>query len=124
MSTPGRGDQKDLEASLRAALDAGAEPLAPDDARAMRVAVVAAAVEHREARGWWRPLALAATILLMLAAGSAAGRKLELRQAEMNLATEAAPMEGEPRQLQFATPGGTRIIWVFNSDLSLNATRP
>jgi hypothetical protein len=23
------------------------------------------------------------------------------------------------RQLQFATPGGTRIIWVFNPDFSL-----
>jgi hypothetical protein len=26
------------------------------------------------------------------------------------------------RQLQFSTPGGTRIIWIFNSDLDLKTT--
>jgi len=26
------------------------------------------------------------------------------------------------RQLQFLTPGGTRIIWVFNQDLDLKAS--
>jgi hypothetical protein len=26
------------------------------------------------------------------------------------------------RQLQFLTPGGTRIIWVFNSEFDLKAT--
>jgi hypothetical protein len=30
--------------------------------------------------------------------------------------------EAPNRQLQFLTPGGTRIIWVFNSDLNLKAT--
>ena len=30
-----------------------------------------------------------------------------------------ASAPAEVRQLQFATPGGTRIIWVFNPDFSL-----
>jgi hypothetical protein len=31
---------------------------------------------------------------------------------------------GERRQLQFATPGGTRIIWTFDSDFSVRETMP
>ena len=31
---------------------------------------------------------------------------------------------GERRQLQFDTPGGTRIIWIFNSEFDLKATNP
>jgi hypothetical protein len=31
---------------------------------------------------------------------------------------------GERRQLQFATPGGTRIIWVFNSEFEMRETMP
>jgi hypothetical protein len=30
-----------------------------------------------------------------------------------------APRHDEPRQLQFVTPGGTRIIWVLNPNLEL-----
>ena len=30
----------------------------------------------------------------------------------------------ETRQLQFATPGGTRIIWVFNSEFDLKESIP
>ena len=30
-----------------------------------------------------------------------------------------APTHDEPRQLQFETPGGTRIIWVLNPNLEL-----
>ena len=34
---------------------------------------------------------------------------------------EAAPesTQGRTRQLQFSTPGGTRILWTFNDDLEL-----
>jgi len=30
-----------------------------------------------------------------------------------------SPQIGEQRQLQFTTPGGTRIIWVLNPNLQL-----
>jgi hypothetical protein len=32
--------------------------------------------------------------------------------------------EAERRQLQFVTPGGTRIIWTFNSEFELSETLP
>jgi hypothetical protein len=32
--------------------------------------------------------------------------------------------ESGKRQLQFATPGGTRIIWVFDSDFEVKGTLP
>ncbi len=38
--------------------------------------------------------------------------------------TPAASAPGDMRQLQFATPGGTRIIWQFNPDFSLRETIP
>jgi hypothetical protein len=31
----------------------------------------------------------------------------------------ASPQTGDQRQLQFTTPGGTRIIWVLNPNLQL-----
>ncbi len=40
-------------------------------------------------------------------------------------APSAAPSEtGERRQIQFATPGGTRIIWELNPNFSLKETLP
>ena len=35
---------------------------------------------------------------------------------------DAARAATPNRQLQFLTPGGTRIIWVFNQDLDLKAS--
>lgn len=40
------------------------------------------------------------------------------------LAAAGAEADSERRQLHFASPGGTRIIWVFNPDLSLKETMP
>ena len=37
----------------------------------------------------------------------------------------SAPLAGsERRQIQFATPGGTRIIWQINPDFTLTETLP
>ena len=38
------------------------------------------------------------------------------------MADSARP--AERRQLQFATPGGTRIIWTFDPDFSVKETDP
>jgi hypothetical protein len=107
---------------MRAALDRDAAPLPADDVQAMRRTVVAAARETRPVIRWRRPLAIAATLCLMVGLGAAAGRRFEPRHAPAAARSdEIAPAGAGQLQLQFATPGGTRIIWVFNSELNLKA---
>ena len=117
----------DWRTALRDA-DAGAEAqLAADEVNAMRRAVVAAVPSPVAARRLWiQPLLVAATIALMIGTGAVAGRRAALQPP--TVATHAAPApetgEQEKRQLQFATPGGTRIIWVFNPEFQLNESMP
>lgn len=102
-----------------------ADPLAhergvlPDDAQAMRRAIVAAA-EQKPTIAWWpRPMVVAATIAVTLVAGVAVGRWLPSRDtaaARRGTAPPPSAASHDRRQLQFATPGGTRVIWVFNPD--------
>ena len=113
--------------------DADRDSLSADAARAMRQIVVAAASEEPgDAAGfsWRRPLALAGTILLLIVVGITAGRRIDVARpaselpSNHHLATDSILPENAVhphRQLQFSTPGGTRIIWVFNSDLDLKA---
>ena len=119
------GNPDGWRAVLREAVDAGAKPLASDDAVAMRRAVVAAARDVGQGPRRWRPLALAATVLLMIGLGTAAGLRFQAVGRRVDRTGRVAPVPaGEQRQLQFATPGGTRIIWVFNSELDLKAATP
>jgi hypothetical protein len=101
---------------------AGDDPgLSSADAHAMRRAMLAALDARTPPPVWWpHPLAIAATVALTLAAGVVVGRRLppprdEGRSAGFKSSAQAR-VAGERRQLQFATPGGTRVIWVFNSD--------
>lgn len=109
------------------------ERLSADDADSMRRAMLAAAAENRPdpAQGsWMRPLLVAATVVAMIAVGIVAGRRLDLQTAAENPAAQGGASVESPtaaitvpnRQLQFLTPGGTRIIWVFNSDFDQKAT--
>jgi hypothetical protein len=119
------GDATGWQAAMRAALDRDAAPLPPDDVQAMRRTVIAATRATRPVAGWGRPLAIAATVCLMIGLGAAAGWRFESSHAPARVSSgEIAPAAAEQLQLQFATPGGTRIIWVFNSDLDLKATMP
>ena len=119
------GDPAGWRAVMRRALDGDTDTLPPEDVEAMRRIVVAAAVDAAPEVMWRRPLALAATVLLMIGVGATAGRRFEARPpAAVSPAEAIRPTGGEQLQLQFATPGGTRIIWVFNSDLDLKATMP
>lgn len=105
-----------------------ADPLAPEradpglageDAQAMRRAMLSALGERRIIVAFWpQPLAMAATIALTLASGVVLGRHLPaLREASLAAPAHAGGAQvAEVRQLQFATPGGTRVIWVFNPD--------
>jgi hypothetical protein len=121
----------DLRTRLRDALrDEEDERLSDNEAAAMRRVVVAAARvdEPEAARAWFQPLAVAATLVAMIAIGVAIGHRFDVRPADGgasdgtdgNLPARQTP--GAARQLQFSTPGGTRIIWIFNSDLDLKTT--
>jgi hypothetical protein len=121
----------DLRTRLRDALrDEEDERLSVDEAAAMRRVVVAAARdgEREPARMWLPPLAVAATLVAMVAIGIAIGQRFDDRPApagvsdgtDGDLPARQAP--GRARQLHFSTPGGTRIIWIFNSDLDLKTT--
>ena len=122
----------DLRTTLRDALrDDADERLSVEEIAAMRRVVVASVratdeAEHRAA-SWFQPLAVAATLVAMIAVGIAIGGRFS---AGANVATApggdergaAAQKPERARQLQFSTPGGTRIIWIFTSDLDLKTT--
>jgi hypothetical protein len=128
----------------RAAMHEAAEQdehdhLSPDEAQAMRRVVVAAvsdAAPERAAFSWMRrPVLVAATLVAIISVGIVTAVRLDLAnrlrqapttevasQAAAIDATNAANVTSQNRQLQFMTAGGTRIIWVFNSELDLKAT--
>jgi hypothetical protein len=93
----------------------GADALAPAEAQAMRRSMMAELSERRAPAAFWpHPLAIAATVALTLASGVVVGRHLpERHDPSRDAIARTAP---DLRQLQFAMPGGTRVIWVFNSE--------
>ena len=117
---------KDWRAALRDADAAGHPQLSNDGAQAMRRAVLAAvpAPAAAPARLWFQPLVVAATIALMIGTGAVAGRRAASQEPSASSAGTAADGERQTRQLQFATPGGTRIIWVFNSEFDRDESIP
>lgn len=112
------------------------DQLSANEAQAMRRVVLAAvtdALPGRAASPWMRrPVLIAATIVAVISVGIVTGLRLDLtnRQPDTRLVPESAPIDSTntasvttpSRQLQFVTAGGTRVIWVFNSDLDLKAT--
>jgi hypothetical protein len=111
---------------LRAHDPAAGATLPADDAAAMRRRVVGAVPAAKTSPAWWpQPLAFAAMVVLMIVAGVVAGRRLPV--VEQRAEVEDVPRAidaGERRQLQFATPGGTRIIWIFDPQFDTNETIP
>lgn len=107
--------------------------LSPADAQRMRRAIVAASREPAPARTpWQRPFAIAATAALLVAVGTMAGHRAmdETTEQPIGPVTAEAPLtaggsaDSDRRQLQFATPGGTRIIWIFDQNLRLKESMP
>jgi len=115
-----------LKARLSEGDPAAEAGLSAGDVEEMRRVVVAAASGPVAAPAWWgQSLAVAALILVMIGAGLFAGRRAADREPLLvPIALEAPAPEGERRQLQFSTPGGTRIIWVFDSEFQLKETLP
>jgi hypothetical protein len=111
-----------LQARLRE--DDPAEAELPDaDVQEMRRLVVAAAGPAAVSAWTLPPVAVAALVALMVGGGLLAGRRAAERDVVVPIAPEAPPRGGERRQLQFSTPGGTRIIWVFDSEFKLKDMR-
>lgn len=116
----------DLSARLRAADPLTTESgLSAVDAAAIRRRVVAAADRQATAvASWPRPLFVAATIAVTISVGVAIGGGFTRPDTRASYSRAPAPRAqlttslAERRQLQFATPGGTRIIWVFDPDFN------
>ncbi len=118
----------DLRTQIRDALgEHDDERLSVDEVASMRRVVVASAALGNEPgtiASWFPPLAVAATLVAMMVLGAAIGQRFDAR-ATVVMGASDSDVVREPeraRQLQFSTPGGTRIIWIFNSDLDLKTT--
>jgi hypothetical protein len=91
-----------------------------EDVGRIRGVVVAAADAERDIAFWPRPIFVGATLAVMMLAGIIVGSGLPRRETvsaqptAAHGASQSAMQLAERRQLQFATPGGTRIIWVFD----------
>lgn len=112
---------KNLRAMLDAADPLRDEPaLATTDAREMRRRVLGA-VEAPWPLSFPRALPVAALVVMMIVAGMAAGRRFSpiAPGPAVDDAAAAVPANGERRQVQFATPGGTRIIWTIDPNFQL-----
>jgi hypothetical protein len=101
--------------------DPAAETIDADRADRMRRAVVEAARHSQRAVSPWPfRLAMAGVTVVLLTAGAGdIGRMSGDR-----LVTSPPASSGERRQVQFDTPGGTRIIWEINPDFTLTETMP
>jgi hypothetical protein len=98
--------------------------LPASDADRMRRVVVAAAREPAPSPfPWYQPLAMAALVVIMIGLGGVIGNRADWEVPPPSV-IRGSDDDGERRQLQFATPGGTRIIWVFNSEFDLDETLP
>ena len=109
---------KDVRETLRDADPLRVEPaLSAEEAERMRQTVLdAAVVPPTGSRVWQRAVALAALVVMLIGAGAIVGRRLAPRvpPATPDAAAPAPGDPGERLQVQFATPGGTRIIWTIN----------
>jgi hypothetical protein len=102
--------------------------LSPVDAQVIRRAMLEAA-NARPSTGsaWQRPLAWAAVAIVLISVGGIAGHRInerastEPRPVDTGWLAERSGSSGDmsPRQVQFSTPGGTRIIWILDPSPSV-----
>jgi hypothetical protein len=106
---------KPLQTRLRDADPVAHEPpLSEADVERMRRAVMAGVDTQEPVFGAWRRMVLAAAMAAVVLAGlTSVARRLTPVPS-----VERTDVAGQPatRQLQFATPGGTRVIWFFNPE--------
>jgi hypothetical protein len=90
-------------------------PLSPVHVARMREVVMSAAIDAPAVRVPW--FAVAATALAVVAGLFVTRSEPAATSAESRVANGIGAVS--LRQLQFATPGGTRVIWMFNPELEL-----
>jgi hypothetical protein len=99
------------------------QELSPADAQVIRRAMLDAAQARTATRSaWQRPLAWAAVAIVLISVGGIAGHRINERAAtaarpvDTGWLAERSGSSGDasPRQVQFSTPGGTRIIWILD----------
>ena len=110
------------------------ERLSDGEVQVMRRAMLEAARESVAAGSLWRrPLAFAAIALVLVAVGGIAGDRARDWTDRSTAISETAWLTDETRgssgdlgrrQVQFATPGGTRIIWILDPNLPLQESMP
>lgn len=113
----------DIRALLSDADPLRSEPvLSSDDVRAMRKRVMdAAAARPARPRPWRRAMAAAALLTIITGAGMVASRRFVTNPNAVGPSPPPGSVDvGERLQVQFATPGGTRIIWTINPDFRLD----
>jgi hypothetical protein len=125
----------DWRIRLRDAGRALRDDVEPETSQRMRRAVLAAVVtEERSGRTWSRAFAATAAALTLMSVGlltSLQGGRLtdesvvrvEPIDPALVTATDEAPVTAR-QQLHFSTPGGTRIIWVFDPGFEVKGTLP
>lgn len=98
-------------------------PLTGEESESIRramLAEVASRVTSPRHRGSRAGTAIGCMLALAVAAGVFAARA---RAPEVS-AVPPATTHSTLRHLQFATPGGTRIIWQFNPQFTMQGTNP
>ena len=111
--------REDISERLRTTDPVACEPgLSATEVQVMRRAIVAAATDAGQAG--WSPgrLALAGTLLFTAVLAVFISTVFAPVRQE-----STQPQASEPRQLQFETPGGTRVVWVLNSKFDLPEDR-
>jgi hypothetical protein len=121
------GAQPRIRALLESADPLRSEPaLRASDVERMRHAVLNAEKPPATVMTWWpRALAAAALVVLLVIAGTIGSRDPARPEQPGDAIKAVAPADpAERRQLQFETPGGTRIIWTIDPDFKLEGAAP
>lgn len=102
----------------------GEPGLDADEAQRMRQTVLDAIVQPSAgSAAWQRVAAVAAVVVMLIAAGALATRPPAPVRSSTVDADGLAPASegaGERLQVQFATPGGTRIIWTIDPQFQVD----
>ena len=110
---------EDIREGLRTTDPVAREPgLSMTEIQVMRRAIVAAGADRRHAGRLPWPLALAGTLAFAVVLAFFIGTVLVPVRP-----VSSPPPATEQRQLQFETPGGTRLVWVLNSQFDLPKDR-
>jgi hypothetical protein len=114
----------DINRHLREADPIGREPgLTPEAVAELRRVVVTAAQERARApvsKMMLRTFAVAAAVALIVGAGAVAKRRAP---AAVSPVTIPAAPAAERTQVQFSTPGGTRIVWTIDPSFHIKGNQ-